>query len=31
MVTEKYGAPPDIFYAHVPVSIDNVTNVIESD
>ena len=31
MVTEKYGAPPDIFYAHVPVSIDNLANVIESD
>jgi hypothetical protein len=31
MVTERYGTPPDIFYAHVPVSIDNVANAIESD
>ena len=30
MVTEKYGAPPDILYAEVPVSVDNVANVIES-
>ena len=30
MVTEKYGTPPDILYAEVPVSIDNVTNVIEA-
>ena len=29
MVTEKYGAPPDIFYAHAPVSVDNVAGVIE--
>ena len=29
MVTEKYGAPPDIVYAEVPVSVDNVANVIE--
>jgi hypothetical protein len=29
MVTEKYGAPPDIFYAQVPVSVDNVASVIE--
>lgn len=31
MVTEKYGAPPDILYAEVPVSVDNVAKVIESD
>ena len=30
MVAEKYGAPPEISYAHVPVSVDNVANVIES-
>ena len=30
MVTEKYGAPPEIFYAHVPVSIDNVQQLIEA-
>jgi len=30
MVTEKYGSPPDILYAEVPVSVDNVANVIES-
>jgi hypothetical protein len=30
MVTEKYGAPPDILYAEVPVSVDNVTKAIES-
>ena len=29
MVTEKYGSPPDIFYGEVPVSVDNVANVIE--
>ena len=29
MVTEKYGLPPDIFYAEVPVSVDNVARVIE--
>jgi hypothetical protein len=29
MVTEKYGSPPDIFYAEVPVSVDNVAKVIE--
>ena len=29
MVTEKYGSPPDILYAAVPVSVDNVTRVIE--
>ena len=30
MVTEKYGAPPDILYAEVPVSVDNLAKVIES-
>ena len=30
MVTEKYGAPPDILYAHVPVSVDNVVHRIEA-
>ncbi|HZN27535.1 MAG TPA: YdhR family protein [Burkholderiales bacterium] len=30
MVTEKYGASPDILYAEVPVSVDNIANVIES-
>jgi len=29
MVTEKYGAPPDILYAEVPVSVDNLAKVIE--
>jgi len=29
MVTEKYGAPPDILYAEVPVSVDNLARVIE--
>ena len=29
MVTQKYGAPPDILYANVPVTVDNVENVIE--
>lgn len=29
MVTEKYGSPPDILYAIVPVSVDNVAKVIE--
>ena len=29
MVTEKYGAPPDILYAQAPVSVDNVATVIE--
>lgn len=28
MVTEKYGASPEIFYADVPVSVDNVANAI---
>lgn len=30
MVTEKYGAPPDIQYANVPVSVDNLRQVIET-
>ena len=30
MVTEKYGAPPQILYADVPVSVDNVLNRIEA-
>ena len=29
MVSEKYGAPPEILYAEVPVSVDNVSNAIE--
>lgn len=29
MVTEKYGSSPDIFYAEVPVSVDNTASVIE--
>ena len=29
-VTEKYGAPPDILYVQVPVSVDNLKQVIES-
>ena len=29
MVTEKYGSPPDILYAEVPVSVDNLAKVIE--
>lgn len=29
MVTQKYGATPDILYATVPVTVDNVENVIE--
>src|SRR5215207_6545564 len=24
MVAEKYGAPAEFFYAHVPVSVDNI-------
>jgi hypothetical protein len=27
MVTAKYGTAPDILYAHVPVSVDNVLEV----
>ena len=30
MVTEKYGSAPEILYADVPVSVDNIKNVIES-
>lgn len=30
MVTGKYGVPPDILYAHVPVSVDNLQHVIEA-
>jgi len=29
MVADKYGSPPEILYAHVPVTVDNVANVIE--
>ena len=29
MVAQKYGAAPDILYANVPVTVDNVENVIE--
>ena len=29
MVTEKYGTPPDILYAEVPVSVDNLAKTIE--
>lgn len=31
MVTDKYGAPPEIVYATVPVSVDNLANRIETD
>jgi hypothetical protein len=31
MVTQKYGAAPDILYADVPVSVDNVAKAIETD
>ena len=30
MVTGKYGAEPEILYAEVPVSVDNVANAIET-
>ena len=30
MVTGKYGAAPEIVFADVPVSVDNVTGVIET-
>jgi hypothetical protein len=30
MVTGKYGAPPQIFYADVPVSVDNVARTVEA-
>lgn len=29
-VTEKYGSEPEIQYAEVPVSVDNVSRVIET-
>jgi hypothetical protein len=29
MVTGKYGVPPEIVYAEVPVSVDNVAKTIE--
>jgi hypothetical protein len=29
MVTAKYGTAPEIFYAVVPVSVDNLQNAIE--
>lgn len=29
-VAEKYGAAPEIFYAHVPVTVDNVAQLIEA-
>lgn len=29
-VAEKYGARPDILYANVPVSVDNLQRVIET-
>jgi hypothetical protein len=28
-VTAKYGSPPEIVYAAVPVSVDNVQETIE--
>lgn len=28
MVTKKYGAPPEILYAAVPVTVDNMANCI---
>jgi hypothetical protein len=29
IVTDKYGAPPEILFATVPVTVDNVAHVIE--
>lgn len=29
-VAAKYGSPPDILYVEVPVTVDNITNAIES-
>ena len=29
-VTEKYGEPPDILHLHVPVSVDNLKQIIET-
>ena len=31
MVMDKYGGPPEIVYAEVPVSVDNVSNTIDAD
>ena len=28
-VTEKYGAAPEIFFAHAPVTVDNIQGAIE--
>jgi len=30
MVAEKYGAAPDIQYAQVPVSVDNLAHLVEA-
>lgn len=30
MVTEKYGVAPEILYADVPVSVDNIAHAIEA-
>jgi hypothetical protein len=30
MVAQKYGSPPDILYAEVPVSVDNIAHTIEA-
>ena len=30
MVTDKYGSPPEFFFAHTPVSVDNETNRIDA-
>ena len=30
MVTDKYGSPPDILYAEVPVTVDNVSKLIDA-
>jgi hypothetical protein len=29
-VSEKYGAPPEILYLSIPVTVDNLKNVIET-
>jgi hypothetical protein len=29
MLADKYGSPPDILYGEVPVTVDNLANVIE--
>lgn len=31
MVAEKYGAPPEIQYFHVPVTVDNVKHLVEAE